>query len=273
MKYVIYRIKRRIKEKTHMKLNVESVRLVLERIAVRGKDDGERFVDSSRVDAIADCLADSDWRLYEDGCLAKIYAHKDFDPQKPVVVVSSHVDMVAEQCYAESNGEMWKGSFDNLITNAIVVACMKNGLFTANTLVAFTGDEECDSGGADEVAEFLAEKYINVKLVAVTDVTDEGWLEGKHFTIENILPEDDARTQRRMEALLKSAVADIDPQPCVVVEGEPDEAWEYDEFDLPCCSVCMPCLGDMHSEEGVEIRSAALVPYAQALVADRKSVV
>ena len=133
--------------------------------------------------------------------------------------------------------------------------------------MAFTGDEECDSGGADEVAEFLDRNGIKPKIVVVTDVTDEGWSECKYFTIENILPEDDVCVQRRMAEQLKFAVMDVDQMPCVVVEGEPDEAWEYDEFDLPCCSVCMPCLGDMHSEEGVVVRSAALGPYAQALVA------
>ena len=51
----------------------------------------------------------------------------------------------------------------------------------------------------------------------------------------------------------------------LMMDGEPDEAWEYDEYDLPCCSVCMPCNGDMHSEEGVEIRSAGIEAYAEAL--------
>ena len=43
------------------------------------------------------------------------------------------------------------------------------------------------------------------------------------------------------------------------------ESREYDEYGLPCCSVCMPCKGDMHSEEGVEIRSAGIKKYAEAL--------
>ncbi len=60
------------------------------------------------------------WNLYHDGDLAKIYARCDFDPAEPVVVVSSHVDMVAERCYAKCDGELWKGSFDNLIANAVI---------------------------------------------------------------------------------------------------------------------------------------------------------
>ena len=248
---------------------INEVQVVLENIAVRGEDDGERFTDTARVDAISHCLKESQWHLYYDGKLAKVYAHGDLKPAKPVVVVSSHVDMVATRCYANCAGQTWTGSFDNLITNAIAVACMRKGLFSPNTLVAFTGDEEAEDGfgGADEVAELIDRRGIDVKIVAVTDVTYEGWKNGKTFTIENVFPEDDEKARRGMVAELKSAVADVDADPCVIEDGAPDEAWEYDEFELPCCTVCMPCAGDMHSEEGVVIRSAAVCPYSQALAA------
>ncbi len=51
----------------------------------------------------------------------------------------------------------------------------------------------------------------------------------------------------------------------VVVEGEPDEAEQYGEHDLKCCSVCLPCHGDMHSEEGVEVRPISVVIYTEVL--------
>ena len=47
-----------------MKIDSGIVRPVLERIAVRGEDDGKKFTDTTRVDAIADCLKDSAWELY-----------------------------------------------------------------------------------------------------------------------------------------------------------------------------------------------------------------
>lgn len=250
-----------------MTVNADMVRSIVERIAVRGEDDGECFTNTARADAIAECLKDGDWRLYHDGNLAKIYVHRDFEPKKPVVVVSSHVDMVAKSCYAECLGDIWKGSFDNLITNAVVVACMNTGAFGTDVLVAFTGDEEEESGGADEVVEALDEREIAVKFVVVTDVTEEGWHRGKSFTIENVFPEEDEEMQRRQAATLRGMVTDLDPLPCVVVEGAADEAWEYDEYGLPCCSVCMPCTGEMHSEEGVEVRASSIAPYAQALAA------
>ena len=67
------------------------IRHILECITVRGDDDGERFTDTARVDAIASCLSSSDWRLYVDGALAKIYAYRDFDPKRPVVALAAIV--------------------------------------------------------------------------------------------------------------------------------------------------------------------------------------
>lgn len=246
---------------------LESVKAILAQIAVRGEDDGERFTNTARVDAIAECLKGSGWRLFHDGSLARIYAHHGFNQSKPAVVVSSHVDMVADHCYADCDGKLWKGSFDNLITNAVAVACMKADAFAPNVLVAFTGDEEEESGGADEVAETLEARGVAVKFAVVTDVTSEGWAEGKSFTIENVLPEEDEDEQAELVKELRASVSAIDPRPCMIVEGEQDEAWEYDEYEIPTCSVCIPCAGDMHSEEGVEIRPSAVEPYAQALAA------
>ena len=39
-----------------MSIDSEAVRPILERIAVRGEDDGEKFTNTARVDAIANCL-------------------------------------------------------------------------------------------------------------------------------------------------------------------------------------------------------------------------
>jgi len=248
------------------KVMTEDVQTILRRIALRSKDDGWRFTDESRVNAIKECLATSAWTLYSDGRLAKIWNHEGFDPSLPVIVVSSHVDMVAESCYSECEGELWNGSFDNLITNAIVVALMLKEEFGPQVLVAFTGDEEEESRGADEVVQTLSARGCEVRFVIATDVTEEGWRNGKAFSLENILPEDED-VQDRIAGLLRPALLLLDEAPQIIVDGDPDEAWEYDEWDLPCCSLCIPCCGDMHSEEGVEVRSADVPRYAAALAA------
>ena len=239
-----------------------AVKKILGKIALPCRDDGVKFTDTRRLDAIAACVGEK-WRLLVDGNLCRIYAQDDFDPQVPAVVVSSHVDMVASRCYADCGDELWKGSFDNLITNAAVVACMEQSFFSPNVLVAFTGDEEEDSRGADEVVQSLREQGVKIGFAIATDVTDVGWDEGKHFTIENIFPDDGPVADLLSKWL--PLVSDVDIHPKVVVEGECDEAWQYDEHDLECCSVCLPCHGDMHSEEGVDVRPISVVGYTEVL--------
>lgn len=239
------------------------VKTILNRIALPCRDNGRGFTDTRRLDAIAECL-DGRWHLLVKGRLSRIYTHPDFDSSKPAVIISSHVDMVANRCYANCDGELWQGSFDNLITNAAIVSKMMQMGFAPNVLVAFTGDEEEDSRGADEVVASLRLKGIKIGFVVVTDVTEVGWEAGKHFTIENIFPDDGQSVATLLSKWLPQ-IADIDKRPEIVVEAECDEAWQYDEHDLRCCSVCLPCYGEMHSEEGVVVRGKSVEVYADVL--------
>ena len=240
------------------------LREVLKKIALPCRDDGYEFIDYRRLNAIAGCL-DEKWKMFWDGRLAKIFVRRDFNPSKPVVVVSSHVDMVANRCYADCNGEMWRGSFDNLITNAAVVSGMIRKTFDANVMVAFTGDEEEDSRGACEVVRVLNKKRIDNRMIIVTDVTEMGWKQGKHFTIENIFPVEGQHVANLLLKLLPVAL-EVDKSPKVIVETEfADETWEYDDRDQRCCAICLPCLGDMHSESGVAVRRRSAEVYAELL--------
>lgn len=237
---------------------------LINRIAVPCRDDGERFTDDSRLRAIADELAGKKWRVWQTDTLCRIYAREGFDPAKPSLVFSSHADMVAQCCYADCNGDVWRGSFDNLITNAALVWNMREDRFGPQVLVAFTGDEEKDSRGADQVVRILNGNGVPIQFVIATDVTEEGWDEGKSFTIENLLCGEKQNVAETLCQMLP-LVAGLDSQPKVIVEGDVDEAWEYNEFDLPCCSVCLPCRGDMHSEQGVAVRAEAVLRYVVAL--------
>lgn len=114
------------------------------------------------------------------------------------------------------------------------------------------------------MVQSLRKKGVRIGFAIATDVTDVGWEEGKHFTIENLFPDDGQPVADLLSRWLP-LVSDIDIRPKVVVEGECDEAWQYDEHDLKCCSVCLPCRGDMHSEEGVEIRPSSAVVYTEVL--------
>ncbi|MBQ1184734.1 MAG: hypothetical protein IIX55_03400, partial [Muribaculaceae bacterium] len=50
-----------------------------------------------------------------------------------------------------------------------------------------------------------------------------------------------------------------------VHEALPDESWIYDEYKLPCLTLCHPVGGDMHSDEGALARLSAFPVYCDAL--------
>ena len=45
-----------------MLINTDFIKQIVKRIAFRGDDDGERFTDTARVDAIAECLKNTPYR-------------------------------------------------------------------------------------------------------------------------------------------------------------------------------------------------------------------
>lgn len=59
----------------------------------------------------------------------------------------------------------------------------------------------------------------------------------------------------------------VNDPPCIK-DAEPDGSWQYDEHDLNCFSLCLPCkvLGkDRHEDCGVEIQTDSFLPYGEAL--------
>ena len=69
-------------------LDGEAVKTILGKIALPCRDDGAKFTDTRRLDAIAECVGEK-WRLLVDGSLCRIYARDDFDPKAPAVAVRS----------------------------------------------------------------------------------------------------------------------------------------------------------------------------------------
>jgi hypothetical protein len=67
---------------------------------------------------------------------------------------------------------------------------------------------------------------------------------------------------------LKNYLTEIVESPVTIKNGDADEAWLYDEYDLNCFSLCLPCrlLGDdMHDDTGVAILQKSLEKYSHTL--------
>ena len=163
---------------------------VLNAVCVINKDNGRKFMKTERIDAITSLLWNSKYRRVNPDGLFILYAAKPLSELAgdEVTIVSSHIDCEEDitRCFSrqEPNG-MLKGTYDNAITNAAITYLMMTNALPDNTLVAFTGDEEINSGGAEDLISFLRKRGIKVRHIFVLDVTDMGWDEGADFTVEN----------------------------------------------------------------------------------------
>ena len=252
---------------------------LLKEINVLCRDDGKQFTDTRRLEVIEKELRESEYVL-KKGNLFRLYSKKPVSEIKgKILLVSSHVDCEKDikKCFSRNEtAEMLRGTYDNSITNAAILALMKEGTLPEAVIVAFTGDEEIESGGAKEVAKYRKKK--NKKFQAVVlDVTDAGWEEDADFTVENnfwnkktgqrvcdtadelgypwlFVPK---KRKKRPDYIPKNRVYSE--------EAEQDESWEYDEQNVKCFSLCLPVYGEMHSDKGVLARKQSFIHYVEML--------
>ena len=244
----------------------------ISRLTVPCSDDGKKFILTERLDLITQALRKSDYNCLADLPLAKVYHHRDFQLDKPAILVSCHIDSVYSEYFARMQDGELHGTFDNSACNALLVEAMLQNLLPAQALVTFTGDEEKKSRGADRTIVFLQKMDIfqTLEMVITLDLTEEHF-GSCHFTIENHCVE-----KKNKESLLKfskkqdmvdylSAMID---SPVFIKNAEPDESWIYREYDLNCFTLCLPCrlLGeDMHDDTGVAIKEDSVTGYIEAL--------
>lgn len=239
---------------------------LLRRLTVDSKDDGKRFTITTRIDEIETLLRESNYHLIHKGDLSLIYARQT-DPTQWKVLISSHIDCVYQDCFMEDTGDYWKGTFDNSATNAALVDLMLHDKLYESVVIAFTGDEEINSGGAIEVMNTLYQLNTDLDYGIVLDVTEEGWDDEAAFSIENDRGFDILTGYQIIQKLQASE------KPCTLVHfAEPDETWDYGKGiengfpPLPCLSLCLPAKGELHGEAGVLIRKSSIIPYQQLLI-------
>jgi hypothetical protein len=231
---------------------------VLKAVTVDCKDDGTRFTDRTRIDVIKSLLEGSEYQLLVEGDLCLIYGKKSLSAD--AVIVSSHIDCVYSKCYCEEIGDLYRGTFDNSLTNAAVLCDMIDGKFADNVYVAFTGDEEVNSNGAHEVLEHLENSGISPRFVLVTDVTNEGWDEEAVFSIENDKGFDLEDNPRLVDVIKNCGVIST-----YIHDAEPDESWDYAMAGCAAMSMCAPVLGDMHDDFGSVARKREMPQYCSIL--------
>ena len=254
---------------------------ILKQMMVLNYDNGKKFKITDRLDVICELLWDSDYRRINPQGLFHMYAKQPLDKIDNLVIVSTHVDCHKniDNCYAEIiDDNTIKGTFDNGLTNAIMVNLMLENKLSDNIIIAFTGDEEEGSRGAKDVVKYMKNKGIDDYTVVILDVTDMGWDENADYTIENNFWEEKFNKKIQMiisqlngkwlfvPSYVERIPADIPSENVIYQEAEADESWDYDEKDVRCFSFCIPTCGDMHSNEGIYARLKSCDVYMENLV-------
>lgn len=239
-------------------------------------DNGRDFTRTDRIQRIRDLLRPTPYTCLGEKPLAQVWQHPEFDPALELVLVSSHIDSLYTKYHASCDDGILLGTFDNSVTNAVILSLILENRLPQQVLVAFTGDEEDESRGADQVIDILQNAPpipIHPELVVVLDITEESY-DSHSFTFENLFraSKEAHSAQLRFEEkrdlaqFLRDFLAPSDP--IIIKEGEPAESWQYDEHDLNCFAFCLPCktiTGDMHDEEGVHVKESSVHQYANTL--------
>lgn len=240
------------------------------------EDDGTRFVRRERLIEISRRLGGTEYDRLGAEPLALVWRHSQLRTDAPFVLLSTHVDSVYRRYACRVAEREIVGTLDNSATNAVAAYLMLTGALDPQVVVAFTGDEEGDCQGANASLRCCSgpgDLPGLPEMVVTLDLTEERF--GKSpFTIENYfrrkgMPR--TRLQFDSRKSLKSFIAEklSGTEPAFIPDAEPDESWQYDEHDLNCFSLCLPCrcLGaDMHDDVGVLVRRDDLDAYAQVLV-------
>jgi len=261
---------------------------ILEKANTPSMDDGKCFTESERLDNIKKLLLESNYVLLKDSGLSFIYQHKKHKKNKPVILLSCHIDSLYSKYHlCNFNETEILGTFDNSICNAALIYLMVKNKLPANAIIAFTGDEENECRGAKETIESIRDKYDflwqNLELVIVLDITSEGY-DNCPFTIENYFVRKNQTDNARLRFSSKDGFKDhlrekLTQQGHVKFIGEdadPDETWEYDKFDLNCFTFCFPARSHpdndttdvgywMHDDKGMLIKKENTVKYPEAL--------
>lgn len=252
----------------------------LDCVNVASKDNGKTFTDTTRLDNIEKELRDANslWKICGTGPLFRLYGGQQSAPSDGCVVISSHADSTFENhiySLLKESKEL-QGTFDNSITNAVLLQLMLQDLLPRDVLVAFTGDEENESEGAASVIKYLENIKAKPSCVMVLDVTDNSYYDFP-FTIENWFPNGSHGLPKSEGLFLKFLLEPFQHKVPTVHHNSawPDESWRYEEEGVHVFSLCIPtsppigCNNDhdwMHNENGVRIRLDSIRGYSQAIL-------
>lgn len=261
---------------------------ILEKIALPARSNKRGFKETDKLEAIEKLLSDegSSFHIICKTPHTWIFAQKEVEAGDNVVLVSSHADIVPEikNPYSELNEEThyFKGTYDNLGTNAAAVYAMLSGEMPDNAVFAFTDEEETGRClGAEDALSYVRNASKQEPIVFALDVTDEGYDNNRLFTIEGLHCGHDALRrfflnkmlsfegdEQSFEVVKLKKADDVSMLPQGYVSDELtvfDESVFYARKGCTSCSICLPGEGAMHSDSGFYVKEPVMRGYAECL--------
>lgn len=286
-----------------IKVDKENAIELAKKLSIPSHSNGVEFITLDRLEVIQDELKESKYCYSVDEKIFRLYSQKKIeDINGEILLVSSHADCLQKRPVFEKESQKHPkrmiGIFDNAITNAACVYLMKYCHMPENVVFVFTGDEEAGMMGAYAVCGFLKSQEKSFHTL-VLDCTYSAFEDKADFTLENdfiykkdkvwfdcilecisnidmkwkFIPAYQGQKVQNMEEYVdfgKNIAALKENHFCYddgeIEEADEDESYKYDDRDVSCISLCLPCdADDMHSNKGFGIRRKNYYNYIKIL--------
>lgn len=266
------------------------IKEILERIALPARSGKKGFKVTDKLEAVEALLSEenSPYYLVHKSSQAWIFGKKTPVLNTDCFLVSTHSDIVdgIKNPHSEyiENEKYFKGTYDNLGTNAACVNLMLNENLPDNVYFAFTADEETGRcNGADYALKYMKLASNREPMIFALDVTDEGYDNNRLFTIEGLHGKNEGIRRKMLEIFMET---EGEEQSFEVVRLKKkddnsflpesyqaknttvyDESVFYANKNCNSCSICLPTDGSMHSDSGLYVKEAVMKGYSLALAA------
>ena len=264
------------------------IKEILERIALPARSNKKGFYETDKLEAIEALLAEnnSEFHIVQKTPHTWIFGRNEISPGEDCMLISTHADIVEgiKHPFSELNEEThyFKGTYDNLGTNAAAVYLMLEKDVPDGVYFAFNDDEETGRcHGASDALKYVRNASGREPVVFALDVTDEGYDNNRLFTVEGFHAGNDAVRRMFLTKMLETEGSeqsfevvklkkkdDVSVLPEGYVSDELtvfDESVFYAENGCLSCSICLPGEGSMHSDSGFYVKEAVMKGYAESL--------
>ncbi len=259
---------------------------ILEQIALPARSNKNGWKETAKLDKIKDLLKDTGYMPVYESSHTLVFGKKAINKDTDVILVSSHADIVdnIKNPYSELDEEThyYKGTYDNLGTNAAAVKIMLSGNCQENVYFAFNDEEETGRClGAGDILSHIRKICDREPVIFALDVTDEGYDDNRLFTVEGLHAGNEYIRKHMIEKILSTEGEeqsfeivrlkkkdDVSFLPKAYVSDSLtvfDESVFYAKQGCTSCSICLPGEGNMHSDSGFYVKESVMEGYVLSL--------